>query len=106
MQKSKNRITQLCCQLSVVAFLCIYCMQVVGLEKFEVIAEIDLVEINADLESDGEEKKASEDIDDHLTQAIFSEQNLCNIVYPSSFFISEMAQKAHLDSGYPPPEVA
>ena len=104
MQNLNSTLNQLGCRLLVVLFLSVYVLQVVGLEQINFLSALDVIELSLDVESDGEEKESAEDLDDHLSQGIFPEQNLYNIALQSSFFISEMAQKAHLDPGYPPPE--
>ena len=105
MQNFNSTLYQLGCRLIVVVFLVVYSLQVVGFEQFMIFGELEVLELNLDAESDGEENKSSEDLDDHLSQKNFAEQNIFNIAIKSSFFISESAKLAHLDPGYPPPEL-
>lgn len=104
MQNFNATLYQLGCRLIVVIFLVVYSLQVIGFEQVVFVGELEVLELSLDAETDGEENKSSEDLDDHLSQKFYAEQNLFNIAIKSSFFISESAKLAHLDPGYPPPE--
>ena len=104
MQTIESQFFQFGGRAVMLAFLLIYCVQVVGLEHFSLADELDLLELNIDLESDSEEKKSAEDIDDHLTSGGFSGPYLLKKQINPTYFLTNMGYLTRLEPGYPPPE--